>query len=63
MGMYRGIFNCFIVIPQLVAAGLRGFLLATFLGGEPINALAVGGASLVVAGLCTLRVREPGVGT
>ena len=60
MGVYMGIFNFFIVIPQLVAASLLGFLLATFLGGEPINALAVGGLSLVVAGLCTLRVREPG---
>src|SRR5690606_34646984 len=60
MGVYMGIFNFFIVIPQLVAASLLSFLLATFLGGEPINARAVGGVSEVGAGLCTLRVREPG---
>jgi maltose/moltooligosaccharide transporter len=59
MGVYMGIFNFFIVIPQLVAASLLGFLLKTFLGGAPINALAVGGVSLLVAGLCVLRVREP----
>jgi maltose/moltooligosaccharide transporter len=59
MGVYMGIFNFFIVIPQLVAASLLGFLLKTFLGGAPINALAVGGISLIVAGLCVLWVREP----
>ena len=59
MGVYMGIFNFFIVIPQLVAASLLGFLLNTFLGGEPVNALAVGGISLVIAGLCVLRVSEP----
>jgi len=60
MGVFMGIFNFFIVIPQLVAASLLGFLLKTFLGGEPIQALAVGGISLIVAGLCVLRVKEPG---
>ncbi len=57
MGVYMGLFNFFIVIPQLVAASLLGFLLRQFLGDAPINALAVGGASLLVAGLFTLRVR------
>lgn len=61
MGVYMGIFNFFIVIPQLVAASLLGFLLKHFFGGAPINALAIGGISLVVAGLCVLRVREPQV--
>ena len=60
MGVFMGIFNFFIVIPQLVAASLLGFLLKTFFGGHPIQALAIGGISLIVAGLCVLRVREPG---
>jgi len=59
MGVYMGIFNFFIVIPQLVAASILGFLLKTFAGGQPIYALAIGGASLLVAGLCVLRVKEP----
>ena len=58
MGVYMGIFNFFIVIPQLLAATLLGFLLKTFFGNAPIDALLIGGASLVVAGLCTLRVKE-----
>ena len=59
MGVYMGIFNFFIVIPQLLAASVLGLLLKTFFHGQPIWALALGGASLFVAGLCTLRVREP----
>lgn len=59
MGVYMGIFNFFIVIPQLVAASLLGFLLKTLFGGHPVYALAIGGASMIVAGLCVLRVREP----
>ena len=59
MGIYMGIFNFFIVIPQLVAASLLGFLLKTLLGGQPINALVIGGISMAVAGLCVLLVREP----
>jgi maltose/moltooligosaccharide transporter len=58
MGVYMGIFNFFIVIPQLLAASVLGFLLKIFFGNAPINALLIGGVSLIVAGLCTLRVRE-----
>ena len=59
MGVYMGIFNFFIVIPQLVAASLLGFLLNTLLGGHAINALAIGGVSMIVAGLCVLLARAP----
>ena len=58
MGVYMGIFNFFIVIPQLLAASVLGFLLKTFFANAPINALLIGGVSLIVAGVCTLRVRE-----
>jgi maltose/moltooligosaccharide transporter len=58
MGVYMGIFNFFIVIPQLLAATLLGFLVKTFFGNAPINALLIGGVSLILAGLFTLRVRE-----
>lgn len=59
MGTYMGIFNFFIVIPQLVAASLLGFLLKTLLGGHPIHALTIGGISLIVGGACVLLVRLP----
>lgn len=57
MGVYMGIFNFFIVIPQLVAASVLGELLKRCFHGQPVWALVTGGGSLFVAGLCTLRVR------
>lgn len=59
MGFYMGVFNIFIVIPQMVAATVLGFLLRAFFGGAPIHALALGGASFIVAGLLALRVPQP----
>jgi maltose/moltooligosaccharide transporter len=59
MGVYMGIFNFFIVIPQLLAASVLGFLLRSFAGGEPIYALAIGGISLFIASLAVLRVANP----
>jgi len=58
MGVYMGIFNLFIVIPQLLAASVLGFLLKTFFANQPIDALLIGGLSLIAAGLCVLRVEE-----
>jgi maltose/moltooligosaccharide transporter len=59
MGLYMGIFNFFIVIPQLVAAGVLGFLLKALFGGQPIYALVLGGISFMLAGLLVLRVPRP----
>ena len=58
MGLYMGIFNFFIVIPQLVAASVLGFLLTKLFGGAPIYALVLGGVSFMLAGLLVLRVPE-----
>jgi maltose/moltooligosaccharide transporter len=60
MGLYMGIFNFFIVIPQLVAASALGLLLRLLFGGAPIGALAIGGVSFIIAGVLVLRVSEPG---
>jgi maltose/moltooligosaccharide transporter len=60
MGTYMGIFNFFIVIPQLVAASILGVLLKALFGGQPIYALVLGGASFVLAGVLALRVPDLG---
>ena len=59
MGVYMGIFNFFIVIPQLVAVATLGYILKHAFAGDPSKILIMGGASMLVAGLCVLRVREP----
>jgi maltose/moltooligosaccharide transporter len=60
MGVYMGIFNFFIVIPQLLAASLLGTLLRVLFDNQPIYALLLGAGSFVIAGVCVLRVRgEP----
>ena len=58
MGYYMGVFNFFIVIPQIVAASILGFMLSTFFDSEPIYALVVGGVSMILAGFLTLRVSD-----
>lgn len=58
MGVYMGIFNFFIVIPQILAASILGFLVKILFSGQPIYALVLGGLSLLIAGVMTLRVSE-----
>ena len=59
MGVYMGIFNFFIVIPQLLAASILGVLVQYAFKGEAIYALAAGGVSLVLAALATMFVHDP----
>jgi maltose/moltooligosaccharide transporter len=56
MGIYMGIFNFFIVIPQLIAASVLGLLLREFFGGQGIYGLVIGGALMILAGFTTLMV-------
>jgi maltose/moltooligosaccharide transporter len=58
MGVYMGIFNFFIVIPQILAAAVLGFLVRAWFGGESIFALAAGGALMLAAGVATLFVDD-----
>ena len=51
MGVYMGIFNFFIVIPQIVVGSLMGLVLSILLGNEPIHALLVAGGSFGLAAL------------
>ena len=58
MGYYMGVFNFFIVIPQLVAASILGFLVSRFFHSEPIYALLIGGASMILAGIISLTIND-----
>jgi len=58
MGYYMGVFNFFIVLPQMVAGITLGFFTKHVFGGEPVLTLVLGGVSMIVSGLLTLRVHD-----
>lgn len=57
MGVYMGIFNATITIPQ-IAAGLLGSLVLTLVGSKAIYMLGVAGISMIVAGVSVIFVKE-----
>ncbi len=58
MGVYMGIFNFFIVIPQILAATLLGFMVKILFHGESIYALISGGISMFLAAALVLIVND-----
>jgi maltose/moltooligosaccharide transporter len=58
MGVYMGVFNLFIVIPQIVMSLIVPRIYNTVLGGDPRNAVVLGGISLLVAAVSVLVVRD-----
>ncbi len=58
MGYYMGVFNIFIVLPQIVAAGILGYFLRELFGGDAIFALVLGGATLALAAVFVLFVDD-----
>ncbi|RLD49260.1 MAG: MFS transporter [Bacteroidetes bacterium] len=58
MGVYMGIFNFFIVIPQILAASILGFLVKSIFKEEAIYALILGGISLIIAAFLVIFVKD-----
>lgn len=58
MGVYMGIFNFFIVIPQITAAAILGFFVRSLFGGEAIYALILGGVSMFAAAAMVMFVND-----
>jgi len=52
MGFYMGVFNFFITIPQILASLGLGTLMKSVLGDNPMNAVLLGGCSMVLAAVC-----------
>lgn len=61
IGVYMGIFNFFIVIPQIVASLGLGWVMNNLQGNDRMTAVVLGGVSLGIAALLTLRVRVSAV--
>jgi len=62
MGIYMGIFNFFIVIPQILAATILGFLVENLFEGKTIMALVFGGVSMIIAAITVLFVKDVAAG-
>ena len=58
MGVTMGIFNIFIVLPQIIAATGGINFLSSLLGDAPIYAMIIAGLSLVLAGVLNLLIDE-----
>jgi maltose/moltooligosaccharide transporter len=58
MGFYMGVFNFFIVIPQILVSLVMGPIVGSVFGGDSIWAIVTGGVSLLVAAAATLAVNE-----
>jgi maltose/moltooligosaccharide transporter len=57
MGFYMGVFNFFIVLPQIVAASLLGFLVTHVFNGNGIHALTLGGGCFIIAAIALSWVK------
>ena len=58
MGVYMGIFNFFIVIPEIIASiGLEPVVKQLF-NNDPVKVVMLGGSSMLVAALTTFVVRD-----
>lgn len=60
MGFFMGVFNFFIVIPQIVAAAILGYFVNHLFHNQSIYALVIGGVSMIIAGLMNFIVSEKG---
>ncbi|MBC3767252.1 MFS transporter [Neptunicella marina] len=58
MGVYMGISNLFIVLPQIVAASVLGMMVHNWFNDQPIYAIVAGGVSMLIAALLTLRIKD-----
>ena len=58
MGFYMGVFNFFIVIPQILAAAILGFFVKNLFNEQSIYALVIGGVSMIIAGFLNFIVKD-----
>ena len=53
MGVYMGLFNFFIVIPEILVSLVLGAVIKSRFGNEPVKVVMLGGGCLLVAALAT----------
>jgi maltose/moltooligosaccharide transporter len=58
MGYFMGLFNFFVVIPQIVSGLLLGWMTTHMFAGHTVRTLMLGGASMILAGILTVFVTD-----
>ncbi|MEL6814665.1 MAG: MFS transporter [Cyanobacteria bacterium J06598_3] len=56
--LYMGLFNCFIVIPEIIAALVLGWFMGAYLGGDRLSVVILGGGFMAVGGMLSLLVKQ-----
>ena len=59
LGIYMGLFNIFIVVPQLLVATVMGTLMKTFFPGQPMWTMLIAALVMSLAAAAMLRVEQP----
>ena len=59
-GVYMGIFNFFIVIPEILASLCFGWVMNNLLNNNRILAVGAGGLFMMTAAILMQRVHDPG---
>jgi maltose/moltooligosaccharide transporter len=59
-GVYMGIFNFFIVLPEIVASLFFGWAMLHVLHNNRLSAVIAGGVFMAIAALLMQRVNDPG---
>ena len=57
LGIYMGLFNIFIVVPQLLVATVMGSIMKAWFPTEPLYTMAFAAAAMLLAAAAMLRVR------
>jgi maltose/moltooligosaccharide transporter len=57
MGVYMGLFNATITLPQ-IAAGILGGTIIAFFGNSPVAIIVIAGISMILAGFSVYFVNE-----
>ena len=57
LGVYMGLFNVFIVVPQLLVSTVMGSILKLAFPGQPVWTMAFAAGALVIAAVASLRVK------
>jgi maltose/moltooligosaccharide transporter len=59
LGIYMGIFNFFITLPQIINGFIGGSIVKYIYGGQPIYALLMAGVFFILAAISVVKVYDP----